>query len=169
MDKELSDNTLKCEKLATIESVSNSSTSETLIDIQINPSQSSELTETGKNVVEVKMMDDTDIKEDVDSGNVNICITTTDTALTKESVAEVAIPSTKSEKPESSKHDIASERTVVSNSEKVKSSTIDTNAAEDNWACDSFDVTSLIKTSSSGHKLMRAQTVSCSRDASPSR
>ena len=162
-----SDNTLQCDSIAKIDSISNSSTSETLIDIQINPSHSSELNKYEKDLIDDEIIDNTVIKEEQNTENVNICITSTDTSPQEESVVKGAIQSTKGEDNDSSSENNKCQQTVASSSEIVKIDIPNTVPNEENCASDSFD--GVLKTSSSGNKLMRAQTLACSRDASPSR
>lgn len=162
-----SDNTLQCDSIAKIDSISNSSTSETLIDIQINPSLSSELNKNEKDLIDDEIIDNTVIKEEQNTENVNICMTSTDASPQEELVVKGAIQSTKREDNESSSENNACQHTIASSSEIVKIDMPDTVPAEESRASDSFD--GILKTSSSGNKLMRAQTLACSRDASPSR
>ena len=162
-----SDNTLQCDSIAKIDSISNSSTSETLIDIQINPSLPSELNKNEKDLIDDEIIDNTVIKEEQNTENVNICMTSTDASPQEELVVKGAIQSTKREDNESSSENNACQHTIASSSEIVKIDMPDTVPAEESRASDSFD--GILKTSSSGNKLMRAQTLACSRDASPSR
>ena len=162
-----SDNKLQCDSIAKIDSISNSSTSETLIDIQINPSHSSELNKNEKELIDDDIIDNTVIKEEQNTENVNICITSTDTSPQEELVVKGAMQSIKREDNESSSENNACQQTVASSSKIVKIDMPNTVNAEESRASDSFD--GLVKTSSSGNKLMRAQTLACSRDASPSR
>ena len=97
----------------------------------------------------------------------NICITSTDTSPQEESVVKGAIESTKREDNNSSSENNTCQQIVASSSEIVKIDIPNTVPNEENCASDSFD--GVLKTSSSGNKLMRAQTLACSRDASPSR
>ena len=165
--KSKSDNTLKCDNVPKIDSVSNSSTSETLIDIQINPSDSSELNKIEIDAIDDEMRDNSVIKEDENTENVNICITSTDTSPQEEAVAKGAIPSIKSENFEIFSDNNKSKRTIPSISEEVKIDISNASPTGENRASDTFD--GVLKTTSAGNKLMRAQTLSCSRDASPSR
>ena len=113
------------------------------------------------------MIDNTVIKDEKNTENVNICITSTDTSPQEEIVAKGAIQSIKSENPETFSDNDKSKRTIPSYSEEVKIDISNASLTGENSTSDTFG--GVLKTSSSGNKLMRAQTLSCSRDASPSR
>ena len=117
--------------------------------------------------MEGEIIDNTVIKEEENNENVNICITSTDTSPQEESTVKGAMQSIKSENNDKSSENNKCQSTAISTTDAVKIDIPISNPSEETRASDSFD--GRLKTSSSGNKLMRAQTLSCSRDASPSR
>ena len=162
-NKLFSDNTLKCEPLKTTDSISNSSTSETLIDIQLTPSQYSE--DNSENVFEA---DDAEcIQEQTDRENTNLCLTSSNSPHDADSGIQPAIPSTKDETPDNTANNNNSNINFASTQKSITNADeLITTDVEKVYDCDSFEG---VKTSSFGNKLIRAQTVACGRDASPSR
>ena len=162
-NKLFSDNTLKCEPLKTTDSISNSSTSETLIDIQLSPSHYSE--DNSENVFETEESECS--KDLTDDKNSNICLTSLNSRRHTDSAIQPAIPSIKDENLDNSANNNNSKTTFASiATSRTNADELITTVVEKEQEIDSFEG---VKSSSSGKKLIRAETVACCRDASPTR
>ena len=163
LTKTFSDNTLKCDTVGIADSISNSSTSETLIDIQCSIPKQNPERNNGDNV---GMTDNELIKEEPDYKSV-IPMVNTDPG--EDSIIQATIPSLQNT-TNSSDHKTKSKTSipaVVSPALSIhEEDEFEVSQEKEDRLCDSINK---IKTTSAGNRLMRAETISCSRDASPNR
>lgn len=144
---------MKCDPVGISDTLSNSSTSETLIDAPLTSAQYSE-----ENIYQI---DNDPIKEQAGYKSITTGIKTTNSDFVKDPTLLVTIPSTKPTVSDTVVHNLIHSFTRHGNE-------FETTPLQDNFVCDPVSCDK-IKTTSAGNKLTRAQTMSCSRDASPSR
>ena len=155
-----SDNGLKCDPIGLSDSISNSSTSETLIDVPLTDAQYSEES--------IFKNDNDKINEHAGYESISTGIQTPNSKFIKDPVLLVTIPSTQSTVSDTVTTHCNSNVTAFSTSVTKPGDESETTSLQDTFVCDPVPFEK-IKTTSSGNKLLRAQTMSCSRDASPNK